>query len=96
MRAGDTTSEAHLGYFLARPYWRLGFASEASLAFIGVAFTRLRLVRLLADVEKGNDASEHILRKFGFKFVRFEEIPASGRILNFYELMKSEWEKKSA
>ena len=95
LRAGNTTSEAHLGYYLARPYWRLGFASEASLAFIGVAFTRLRLVRLLADVEKGNDASEHILQKFGFKFISFEEIPASGRIINLYELTKSEWEKKS-
>lgn len=95
LRAGDTESEAHLGYYLARPHWRLGLASEASLAFIGAAFTRLRLVRLLADVEKGNDASEHILQKFGFQFISFEEIPASGRIINLYELTRSEWEKKS-
>ena len=95
LRAGTTTSEAHLGYFLTRPYWRLGFACEASLAFIGVGFTRLRLVRLLADVEKGNDASEHILQRFGFKYISREEIPASGRIINLYELTRSEWEKKA-
>jgi ribosomal-protein-alanine N-acetyltransferase len=95
LRAGDKKGEAHLGYYLAHPYWRRGFASEASQAFIGVAFTRLRLVRLLADVEKGNDASEHILQKFGFQFINFEEIPASGRIINLYELTKSEWYKKS-
>jgi len=94
LRAGNTTSEAHLGYYLARPYWGRGLASEASQAFIDVAFTRLRLARLLADVEKGNDPSEHILQKFGFKFISSEELPASRRILNFYELMKSEWEKK--
>jgi ribosomal-protein-alanine N-acetyltransferase len=82
LRAGDKKGEAHLGYYLAQPYWGRGFASEASLAFIGVAFTRLRLVRLLADVEKGNDASEHILQKFGFKYISREEIPASGRVIN--------------
>jgi ribosomal-protein-alanine N-acetyltransferase len=95
LRAGDKKGEAHLGYYLAQPYWGRGFASEASLAFIGVAFTRLRLVRLLADVEKGNDASEHILQKFGFKYISREEIPASGRVINLYELTRSKWEKKS-
>jgi ribosomal-protein-alanine N-acetyltransferase len=95
LRAGDKKGEAHLGYYLAQPYWGRGFASEASLASIGVAFTRLRLVRLLADVEKGNDASEHILQKFGFKYISREEIPASGRVINLYELTRSKWEKKS-
>ena len=95
LRAGHKKGEAHLGYYLAQPYWRRGFASEASQAFIDVAFTRLRLIRLLADVEKGNEASEHILQKFGFKYISFEEIPASGRIINLYELTKSEWDKKS-
>jgi [ribosomal protein S5]-alanine N-acetyltransferase len=90
LRAGDNESEAHLGYYLARPYWRRGFASEACQAFIDLAFTSLRLVRLLADVEQENDASEHILQKFGFEYVSREEIPATGRIINLYELTKSE------
>jgi RimJ/RimL family protein N-acetyltransferase len=46
-------------------------------------------------VEKGNDASEHILQKFGFKYVSQEEIPGRGRILLFYELLKAEWEKRA-
>jgi len=80
---------AHLGYYFARPYWRRGFASEASKAFIDFAFTRLRLLRLLADVGEGNVVSEHILRKFGFKCVDREEIPSSGRIILRYELSKA-------
>ncbi len=80
---------AHLGYYFARTYWGRGFASEASKAFIDVAFTRLRLLRLLADVGEGNVASEHILRKFGFKYVSREEIPSSGRIILRYELCKA-------
>jgi [ribosomal protein S5]-alanine N-acetyltransferase len=95
LRAGDHATEAYLGYYLSRPYWRRGFGSEACKAFINLAFTRLRLIRLLADVEKGNAASEHILKKFGFKHFSQEVIPATGRVLHFYELKKFDWEKKS-
>jgi ribosomal-protein-alanine N-acetyltransferase len=95
IRAGKNETETNLGYILARPYWRRGLASEAAKAFIEVAFTRLGSARLLADVEKGNDASEHILQKFGFKYVSQEEIPGRGRILLFYELLKAEWEKRA-
>jgi len=95
LRAGDHSTEAHLGFYLARPYWRRGFASEASKAFIDLAFTRLGLLRLLANVQKGNAASEHILHKLGFKYFNQQVIPANGRILHFYELTKSAWEKKS-
>ncbi len=77
---------AYLGYYFARPYWRRGFASEASHAFIELAFNRLRLVRLLADVEKSNAVSVHLLQKFGFQYVSQEEIPATGRTIVLYEL----------
>jgi len=93
LRAGDQQTEAHLGYYLAQPYWRRGLASEACKALIEFAFTSLGSLRLLADVQKGNAASEHILQKFGFKYFSQEVIPASGRILHFYELTKSDWEK---
>jgi [ribosomal protein S5]-alanine N-acetyltransferase len=90
LRAAEGNA-AHLGYYFARLYWRRGFASEACKAFIDAAFTRLGLARLLADVEEGNVASEHILGKFGFKGVGREEIPVSRRVLLFYELSRSEW-----
>jgi len=94
LRAADEMA-AHLGYYFAQPYWRRGFASEASKGFIDVAFTRLRLLRLFADVEKGNAASEHILQKFGFKYVSRQEIPSSGRIILVFELSKAEWHRKT-
>lgn len=95
LRAAQDGSAAHLGYYFARPYWRRGFASEASNAFIDVAFNRLRLTRLLADVGEGNVVSEHILGKFGFTCVGREEISGSGRVILFYELSRSGWECKS-
>jgi ribosomal-protein-alanine N-acetyltransferase len=82
---------ASLGYYIARPYWRRGLASEACRAFIDVAFRRLRRTRIVADIEKGNAASEHILQKFGFKYVSQEEIPSSGRIICLYELVRTDW-----
>jgi ribosomal-protein-alanine N-acetyltransferase len=90
LRTAPQERTAHLGYYFARPYWRRGLASEASAAFINLAFTRLRLLRLLADVEEGNAASEHILRKFGFTFLGREEISTSGRVILTYELSRAE------
>jgi RimJ/RimL family protein N-acetyltransferase len=53
-------------------------------------------VRILADVEEGNVASEHILLKFGFNYVSREEIPSSGRIFQVYELSRVDWNKETA
>jgi len=95
LRAAERKT-AHLGYYFARPYWRRGFASEAAEAFIGVAFNRLRLQRLLADIGEGNAVSEKILRKFGFKYASREEIAGGGRVILFYELSRDEWEARPA
>ena len=73
-----------LGYYIARPYWGRGLATEASHAFLDVAFSQLHLSELFADVEKGNEASEHILRKLGFALVGQENLPS--RILHIYRL----------
>jgi RimJ/RimL family protein N-acetyltransferase len=93
LRAPGNGVGASLGYYLARPYWGRGLASEASRAFIAVAFTRLGLGCVEADAEEGNAASEQILRKCGFKYVRREAIPGRGRIINFYRLDKGEWQR---
>jgi RimJ/RimL family protein N-acetyltransferase len=89
LRNAPGEKAAYLGYYLARSYWGRGLASEASAALIEIAFSRLMLPRLLADVDEGNVASKHILEKFGFRYVRREEIVASGRVLLFYELLRT-------
>jgi ribosomal-protein-alanine N-acetyltransferase len=94
LRSHDDGTSASLGYFIAQPYWRRGLASEAVKAFIDVAFERLGLARVVADVEKGNAASERILEKFGFQFASQEYIPHSGRTIHFYELPRGAWAQK--
>ena len=85
---------ASLGYYLARPYWGKGIATEASRAFIEVAFHRLHLSHVSATVQQAHAVSEHILRKLGFQYVRQEMIPASTRIICHYQLLRTQWEKE--
>jgi hypothetical protein len=74
---------------LSWPFWRQGFASEASRAFMDVGFERLRVPRLFAEVDNRNEVSIRILEKFGFRCASEEVIPAGGRIMCTYELLSA-------
>ncbi|MGA7476743.1 MAG: GNAT family protein [Thermoplasmata archaeon] len=56
-----------IGYWLARPYWHQGYGSEAVSAVCEVAFTRLQLHRIDAEVFDFNARSMTLLRRLGFK-----------------------------
>jgi len=58
---------AELGYWIARPYWGLGFATEAGRAVVQLADCGLRLPRLSAGHFVDNPASARVLRKLGFE-----------------------------
>jgi [ribosomal protein S5]-alanine N-acetyltransferase len=84
---------ARLGFYFSRPYWGRGLATEAATAFVNLGFQRLRQRRILADVDEGNGASEHILEKLGFRCLSREEISASKRVICHHQLQKAKWEK---
>jgi len=65
--------ESFLSFYIARKFWNCGYATEAGQAFVYFAFNKLKLKRILATVEVGNDASVHIIEKLGFKLDRKEE-----------------------
>jgi RimJ/RimL family protein N-acetyltransferase len=54
-----------MGYWIARPYWGQGFATEAAHALIDIART-LKLPRLEASHFVDNPASGRVLEKLGF------------------------------
>jgi len=54
------------GYWIARPYWGLGFATEAGRALLANARDTLRLRRLDAGHFVDNPASGRVLMKLGF------------------------------
>lgn len=63
---GEHNDEAELGYWIARPYWGLGFASEAGRAVLGIA-KAIGHRRLVAGHFIDNPASGSVLRKLGFR-----------------------------
>jgi RimJ/RimL family protein N-acetyltransferase len=54
-----------LGYWIARPFWNQGFATEAGRALVEIACT-LKLPRLEASHFVDNPASGRVLEKLGF------------------------------
>ncbi|AGH51180.1 MULTISPECIES: GNAT family N-acetyltransferase [Sphingomonadales] len=64
---GDETGTIELGYWIARPYWGLGFATEAARAVVATADHTLRIPRLTASHFLDNPASRNVLYKLGFR-----------------------------
>lgn len=63
----DEDGAPELGYWIARPYWGLGFATEAARAVLNMARANgVRNIRAGHFVD--NPASGNVLRKLGFCF----------------------------
>jgi len=58
---------AELGYWIGVPYWRKGYATEASSAVVRYGFERLNLNRIFAHHFKRNPASGRVLQKIGMR-----------------------------
>jgi RimJ/RimL family protein N-acetyltransferase len=61
------SAELEFGYWLARPYWGRGFATEAGCSLVANARHSLRLKRLVAGHFTDNPASGRVLAKLGFR-----------------------------
>jgi RimJ/RimL family protein N-acetyltransferase len=58
---------AELGYWIGKPYWNKGYATEAARAVLDYAFTTVRLHRVHASHLTRNPASGRVMRKIGMK-----------------------------
>ena len=59
---------AELGYWIGKPYWGQGYASEAARAVIRFGFENLGLNRIQAQVMARNPASVKVLEKVGLRY----------------------------
>jgi RimJ/RimL family protein N-acetyltransferase len=57
-----------LGYWIGEPYWRRGYATEASHALVDLAFTRTKIQVLHASTRVINPASRRVIHKCGFQY----------------------------
>ena len=76
--------EACLAFYLTRPYWGRGLATEAGHAFVRLGFEVLGLTRIEAGINARNLASIRVIEKLGFNWVRSGE--GGGSQWHLYEL----------
>jgi ribosomal-protein-alanine N-acetyltransferase len=81
----DGTDDVELGYYLGRPAWGQGYATEAARACLRYGFETCRLPRVVAVVRIENHASQHVLEKLGLRHDRdgvFYEAEASLMVID--------------
>jgi RimJ/RimL family protein N-acetyltransferase len=81
-----------LGYRIIQKYWNQGFATEAALASLKYAFTKLDAKEVYAITDSKNRASNHILYKIGFSCT--EKFMYDGAKHHWYKIKKSDFEKR--
>ena len=77
-------NQASLAFYIARPYWGRGIATEAGRAFVDYGFNTLGLECIHAGANANNKASNRVIEKLGFQWVRSGE--GGGSRWHDYEL----------
>lgn len=90
-------ASAEIGYWIGKPYWGRGYATEAAHALIGYAFSRGGFEALTCCHFADNHASARVIEKLGFTSTgtcscwceaRRVEAPAE-----HYELARRDWQQ---
>ena len=76
-RRNDLTAE--IGYWIGKPFWNQGYATEALAAMAAHAFARMSLRAIDAAAEADNPASIRVQEKLGFALAREERREAPNR-----------------
>lgn len=63
----DPAGDIELGYWIRRPFWGLGFATEAGRGMIDLAHCGLGIGRIVSGHFRDNPNSGRVLRKLGFR-----------------------------
>jgi ribosomal-protein-alanine N-acetyltransferase len=59
--------DVEVGYYLGRPAWGHGYATEAARACLRFGFDVIHLPRIVAVARLENEASRHVLTKLGMR-----------------------------
>jgi RimJ/RimL family protein N-acetyltransferase len=86
----DFLDAPDLGYALLEQYWSRGYTFEAATLILTDAQSRLGLRRILAITSIDNSASERVLQKLGFAFMRVATLSGSADPTKVFEWTRSE------
>ena len=95
LRIERRLNKAELGYWVGKPYWNRGYATEATMAILKFGFEDLRLHRIQAKHLGRNPASGRVMAKAGMriegtarqdtiKWGRYEDLVS-------YGLLREDW-----
>ena len=65
LRITSEDCRAELGYWIGKPYWGMGYCTEAAREIVAFAFSRLGLNRVCARYLLRNPASGRVMQKIG-------------------------------
>ena len=68
LRLDRENESGELGYWIGKPYWNCGYATEAARAVVAYGFEVLKLNRVQAKHFKRNAASRQVLEKIGMHY----------------------------
>lgn len=89
-RAANASAE--IGYWIGKPYWGRGYATEAAAALVVHAFECAGLSRLTCGHLVDNPASARVIAKLGFRRFGFDRVWCEARGMWMpalrYELLK--------
>ena len=76
------------GYRLNEKFWNKGYATEASIAWLDYGFNQMNIEKMNAYTHAQNGASNHILQKVGFQFMK-DYPDKEGVIWKWWQMEKS-------
>jgi len=98
---------AEMGYWIGKPYWGRGYATEAARAVLQFGFDVLNLNRIVAHHMIHNPASGRILTRIGMqregffpqhikKWDRYVDLIAYGIVRKHYDALRNEQQNSNA
>lgn len=90
----EGTDEIDLAYTLAEDIWGQGYATEASEAWLKLAFEGMKLDRVVAVSKPENPASLRILEKLGFQYERDDIF--YGCHCRYYAINRDQWNDRKS
>jgi RimJ/RimL family protein N-acetyltransferase len=85
--------EPEIGWWLAKPYWGRGFATEAAHCALRDIFDRVGLQRVYSVARRENSASRKLMEKLGMRFEKVFE--HDGLELVRYEILHTEYSRRA-
>ena len=95
LRIDRGLNKGELGYWIGKPFWNAGYATEATIAIVSFGFEELRLNRIQARHMARNPASGRVMQKAGMavegtarqdtiKWGRYEDLVS-------YAILREDW-----